>query len=785
MQDSVHAGLSAADLNFNPPQFAEDALAEALRRHYGIEGRFSRLDGERDQNHRIDCADGRQFVFKVSSPGEEPGAVDFQIGALQHLERSAPDLAVPRLIPSLAGNTREWIDDGQSGPHMIRLLSWLQGEPLSGGAALEPGIFRSAADFQARLAQGLRGYFHPHARHFVAWDIQRALVLDPGVQARVQQDALALAGGFVRRLEREVLPRLSTLRAQVVHSDGHTGNLLRPADTSNVVSGVIDFGDMVHAPLVQDLAVMIASFLRYGGMRFDNALAQLESYNRVMPLDDADLEMLHDMVMLRIVTALFLYDFRAATMEEPPAWIAEERPDIVKALQLYLSIDPADALAQYRMACGRAAPRVAAPSAELQARRDKVLGPSYRLFYTEPVQLVRGEGVWLWDAEGRRYLDCYNNVASVGHCHPHVVGALASQAATLNTHTRYLHENVVRYAERLTATMPAELSVCLLVCTGTEANDLAIRIARTVSGHEGVIVSEESYHGNSNVVGAASTCMYPAAEQPDWLATVEAPNGFRGSFRYGTPQIGLRYAEQLDGAVARLHALGHGTATFLCDTIWDSNGTILPPPGYLERAAAATRAAGGLFIADEVQAGFYRTGEQMWSFNYTGVVPDIVTLGKPIGAGHPLAAVITTPAIAAAFAKKHSYFNTFGGNPVSAAVGNAVLDVLERENLQQNVIAAGAVLEPGLHALRERFPFLADVRGKGLFWGLEIVQGAGSVEPDIERADRIINLLREDGCLLGRTGAFNNVVKIRPPLVFAPEHAQMLLEKLARALERS
>ncbi|MFM7784625.1 MAG: aminotransferase class III-fold pyridoxal phosphate-dependent enzyme, partial [Gammaproteobacteria bacterium] len=432
-----------------------------------------------------------------------------------------------------------------------------------------------------------------------------------------------------------------------------------------------------------------------------------------------------------------------------------------------------------------ASARPMVPAEELLARREKVLGPSYRLFYREPVQLVRGEGVWLYDADGRRYLDGYNNVASVGHCHPHVVAALASQAATLNTHTRYLHESVVRYAERLTATMPAELSVCLLVCTGTEANDLAIRIARTVSAQEGVIVSEESYHGNSNVVGAASTCMYPAAEQPDWLATVEAPNGFRGRHRYGTPHIGVRYAEQLDEAIAQLKKRGHGTAAFLCDTIWDSNGTILPPPGYLERAAAAVRAAGGLVIADEVQAGFYRTGTQMWCFRHTGLVPDIVTLGKPIGAGHPLAAVITTPAIAAAFARKYSYFNTFGGNPVSAAVGNAVLDVLERESVQQNVIAAGAVLEPGLQALQARHAFIGDVRGAGLFWGLEIVRGAGSTEPDVERADRIINLLREDGCLLGRTGAFNNVVKIRPPLVFSPAHAELLLEKLGVALARS
>jgi 4-aminobutyrate aminotransferase-like enzyme len=438
---------------------------------------------------------------------------------------------------------------------------------------------------------------------------------------------------------------------------------------------------------------------------------------------------------------------------------------------------------RYRAACGRVgrAPQNVDID-RLRERRGRALGPSYRLFYDRPVHLVRGEGVWLYDADGRRYLDCYNNVASVGHCHPHVVGALSRQAATLNTHTRYLHDNVVRYAERLSATFPADLSVCYFVCTGTEANDLAIRIARVVSGHEGVIVSDDSYHGNSNVVGAASTSMYPKSEQPEWLATVPAPNGYRGEYRYGTPELGLKYAAKIDAAIAQLGQRGQSSAAWLCDVIFDSNGTILPPAGYLEYTARAIRAAGGLFIADEVQSGFYRTGEQMWGFGYADVVPDIVTLGKPIGDGHPLGAVVTTPAIAAKFAGKGSYFNTFGGNPVSAAVGLAVLDVLEREGVQQNVIAAGKVLEAGLAQLAAKYPLVADVRGKGLFWGLEIVRDHATRAPAVAEADRIMNLLREDGFLLGRTGAFDNVIKVRPPLVFTPENARMLLEGLDRAL---
>ncbi len=784
MNVALQRPLSAGDLNFNPPSFPLAQLRDCAREHWGLTGELAPLDGERDQNHRLTTADGKSYVLKVSAGGESEGAVDFQVAALRHLERHAADLPVPRVVASSKGNDREWIAAADGKRHMVRLLSWLPGAPLSQSKPLGIHALRNAGAFQARLAKGLRGFFHPHARHFVAWDIQRALLLEPGVQAWVADDAKALCADFNPRFQREVLPRLPALRAQVVHSDGHADNLLRAPDSDEIV-GVIDFGDMVHAPLVQDLAVTLASYARHGEMSLENAVAQVEAWNAVLPLEDEELEVLHDLTLLRLATALCLYDFRIHATDKPPAWLKEERPDIVKALKRFLAFDRAEVHERYRAACGRA---VRAPSNldidSLHERRKRALGPSYRLFYKRPVHLVRGEGTWLYDANGRRYLDCYNNVASVGHCHPHVVAALSRQAATLNTHTRYLHDNVVRYAERLAATMPDPLRVCYFVCTGTEAIDLAIRIARTVTKHEGVIVSDDSYHGNSNVVGAASTCMYPKSEQPAWLATVPPPNGYRGEYRYGTPDFGRRYAAKIDPAIAALQERKQGAAAFVCDIIFDSNGTILAPPGYLEHTAAAIRAAGGLLVADEVQSGFYRTGEEMWAFNYSRTVPDIVCLGKPIGDGHPIGAVITTPEIAAKFAAKFSYFNTFGGNPVSAAVGMAVLDVMEREGIQQNVIAAGKVLEPGLKQLAAKYPIVADVRGKGLFWGLEIVRDHATRAPAVEDADRIINLLREDGFLLGRTGAFDNVVKIRPPLVFTPDNARMLIEGLDRALAR-
>jgi len=419
---------------------------------------------------------------------------------------------------------------------------------------------------------------------------------------------------------------------------------------------------------------------------------------------------------------------------------------------------------------------------KLIERRRKAMGSAYRLFYQQPVHLVRGEGVWLYDSDGRKYLDCYNNVASVGHCHPQVLEALTTQASMLNTHTRYLHENVVRYAERLGDTLPGNLSICMFVCTGTEANDLAFRIARTVTGNEGAIVTEEAYHGNSIVVTELSTEEYPATERPDYLEAIEAPNAYRGSYRYDEPDFGEKYAGFADDAIEKLAGRGKCPAMFMCDNIFSSNGILTPPPEYLQGVYRRVRAAGGLIVADEIQSGLCRLGDHMWGFEDSEVVPDIVTMGKPIGDGHPLAAVVTTHQIAEEFARKFRYFNTFGGNPVSTAVGLAVLDVIEDENILQNVNRVGEYLGEGLRALAPQHELVGDVRGKGLFYGLELVRDQASRKPATEEALRVRELLRENGVLLGVTSAFDNVIKIRPPMVFSQENADLLLESLSQAL---
>jgi 4-aminobutyrate aminotransferase-like enzyme len=421
---------------------------------------------------------------------------------------------------------------------------------------------------------------------------------------------------------------------------------------------------------------------------------------------------------------------------------------------------------------------------ELIERRQRAMGPAYSHFYEEPLYLTRGEGVWLFDNEGRKYLDCYNNVPSVGHCHPHVVDAVAKQLGTLNTHTRYLHHAIVEYAEMLAATLPGDLSVCTLVCTGTEANDLAYRIARTVSGNEGAICTVGAYHGNSTLVSELSPGFERTRPQPDFVVDVRPPDVYRGPFGEDDTNYLQKYADLVDDGIAELSEKGHRPAMMIIDSIYDAVGVHTPPPEYQQKVYEKVRAAGGLVVCDEVQSGLTRMGDNFWGFMDSSVIPDIVTMGKPMGAGHPLAVVVTTPEIAADFAKESHYFNTFGGNPVSASAGKAVLEVVAREDLLANVKRSGDYLVAGFRKLADQHELIGDIRGKGLFLAVELVRSRDTKEPASSEAAAVIELMRESGVLLALIGEQRNTLKLRPPLVFTTEHADIALAALNDALSR-
>jgi len=417
----------------------------------------------------------------------------------------------------------------------------------------------------------------------------------------------------------------------------------------------------------------------------------------------------------------------------------------------------------------------------LLERRYRVLGRSAPLFYERPVHLVKGQGVWVTDAEGRDYLDVYNNVPHVGHCHPHVVEAIARQAGTLNLHTRYLHETVVEYAERLTATFDPSLTSVVFTCSGTESNELALRMARYRSGGTGLIVSDFSYHGNSETLASVTTC-FPVPEPfPGFARKIVVPDPYRDRQRRSDEELAVHFAAQVDAAVRSLQAEGIQVAALLIDTLFANEGLPETVPGYVAKAVEIVRAAGGLFICDEVQAGFGRTGT-MWGHQLSGAVPDIVTLGKPMGNGHPVAGVVAPTDLIESFGAAATYFNTFGGNPVSAAAGMAVLDVLEREQLLENARTVGAYVKAGLRQLADKHAIVGNVRGRGLFFGLELVDGDVNRSPATAQTKQVMNLMRENGVLVSRIGRYDNVLKMRPPMVFAQEHADRLLTTLDDAL---
>jgi 4-aminobutyrate aminotransferase-like enzyme len=418
---------------------------------------------------------------------------------------------------------------------------------------------------------------------------------------------------------------------------------------------------------------------------------------------------------------------------------------------------------------------------DLMQRRARLMGPNVPTFYRTPVHLVRGEGVWLWDAAGTRYLDCYNNVPHVGHCHPRVVEAICRQAGILNTHTRYLHDLVLDYIDRLTATLGHGISQAIMTCTGSEANDIALRMAQAATGKTGIIATDNTYHGNTGATSVLSTRRPPIGGYPGHVRLVPAPDSLRpvGGSLEGQAQA---FAAHVARAIAELEAAGHGFSGMMLCPVFANEG--IPPvqPGFLDPTVAVIRRAGGLVIADEVQPGFGRVGSHFWGHDWLGIAPDVVTVGKPMANGHPVAAVLATPAVMGAFREAFGYFNTFGGNPVSAAACMAVMDVMEDEGLQQNAARVSAHAMDRLRALRH--PLLAEVRSAGLIFGAEFVLD-DAMTPATDFVTEVVERMVERGFILNRIGRAGNTLKIRPPMPFSVENADMLIDALQDVLAKA
>ena len=415
----------------------------------------------------------------------------------------------------------------------------------------------------------------------------------------------------------------------------------------------------------------------------------------------------------------------------------------------------------------------------LMARREAVLGPNVPTFFENPVHLVKGEGVWVWDADGRKYLDCYNNVPHVGHCHPNVVAAIAAQAAILNTHTRYLHDGIIDYAERLTAKFQPQLNQVIMVCSGSEANDIALRMAQAMTGKTGIISTDNTYHGNTMAVSQLSSRKPPIGGYAANIRHVTAPDTLRpvGGSMAGQAEA---FAREIQIAIDDLEASGHGFSGFLFCPTFANEGLPNLPQDFMQPAAKVIHAAGGILIADEVQPGFGRSGDTWWGHDWLGLSPDVVTLGKPMANGHPVAAVVARAEVMAAFRNAFGYFNTFGGNPVSCSAAAATLDVIENENLVANAKTIGAEFLQNLQGLDHTS--IANTRGRGLFIALELETDGVA---DEALAAHVVEYARNNGMLMGRTGRNRNVLKLRPPMPFSAENATLATEILNRAFQNA
>ena len=751
------------------PALTPADAVRALGTLFGVDADDARdLGSERDRTFLLSAGGRPCAVLKVSNSAEDPEVLDMEAAAALHAHAVDPGLgvALPWAVPGADGVFRApWQDGGTT--CWVRAYDVLPGASRIEATTLSDAALVAWGRTTARLGRALRGFSHPRAHRTMLWDVQHAARVRDLLGHVADDDLRGLAGRALDRFADVVVPVWPRLRAQVVHGDLTVDNAV--SDAEGLVTGVVDFGDMSFATLLTDLASTLDSLCggRDGEELFRAARLVLDGYQRVTPLEPEELDVVGEAWAARAALDIAISRWRVAQGLEEAAF-AQRFNDVSADTLRTLEAVGWDGVRQ-RLG----GTRTEAPTRALVERRAAVFGPATEpLSYAEPLHVAHADGVWVTDVTGRRFLDAYNNVPVVGHAHPRVTEAIARQARRVNTHTRYVSEPAIELAERLAASCPPGLDTVLLVNSGSEANDLAWRLARAATGGTGFVCTDFAYHGITEAIAAVSPEVWVDGRRPEHVATWTPPDPLRGN-------------DTSDGsfvaALSRLRAAGHPPAAVILDGVLTSDGVVDLDPGYVQRLHALTREAGALWIADEVQAGHARTGEALWCFDRFGITPDVVTLGKPMGNGHPVAAVITRREIAQAAASSTVLFSTFGGNPVSAVAALAVLDVLEDERVLDRVRVTGEALRSALREAAAPYPAVGDVRGVGLAIGVELVR-PGTLDPDPALARAVRDGLRGRGVLVGTTGRPGNVLKVRPPLAFTTAQVPVLVEAFAATL---
>jgi 4-aminobutyrate aminotransferase-like enzyme/Ser/Thr protein kinase RdoA (MazF antagonist) len=765
-------------LTASRPALSETDAIELARACFAVTAAAARdLGSERDRTFALAAAGGEPVaILKVSNASEDPEVLDMEAEAALHVTAADPGLrvAVPwrpvrraesarpaRPGDAVADLRARWSHAGVV--HWARLYDVLPGHSRIEAAQLSDAALIAWGETTARLDQALRGFTHPRARRTMLWDVQHALASRAMLGHIRDARQRALVTRVLDEFERTVTPVWARLRAQVAHTDLSVDNTV--TNDAGLITGIIDFGDMSHTALMTELASVLDSLGvgREGDELFRVARLILDGFQRRTELEDTELDVLGVMWAARSAVTIAISSWRVARGLEEQAFAERHNAECARMLMTMEEAGWPEVARQL----GAPVPRPDGRS--LETRRAAAFGPAMEaLFYDVPVEVAHAEGSWITDTARRRYLDAYNNVPCVGHGHPRVSAAIARQGRRINTHMRYLHPSAIELAERLVALCPPALDTVLLVNSGSEANDLAWRMATAVTGRSGGLCTAFAYHGITQATAALSPESWGDAPGPPHIERWEPPDPYRGEHLNGAG---------FAAAMGRLRARSMEPAAAILDGLVMSDRIDDLDPAYVQDLVRQTRDAGALWIADEVQAGHGRTGE-MWAFDGFGVVPDFVTLGKPMGNGHPVAAVVTRSEIVRALAGHTSLFSTFGGNPVSAAAALAVLDVIDDERVLERVRESGDALRGALDGLADAHEAIGHVRGVGLACGVEIVSDRAGRTPDGPRARAVRDRLRHHGVLIGTTGRAGNILKLRPPLAFTAEHVPVLVSAL-------
>lgn len=766
------------------PQVPLEGAQEAAMRLFGVTGDVVELPGDRDRNFRVGEGDGAIVLKITDAPADE---LDLAAQALERLSGADGALAIGRALKTQAGEPWALVEGVDGRSHKAWAVGWLDGVPLAHAGERAPGLTGQLGEELGRARVALDGWEHPAMDRSLKWDLRR------GLGVAWEREA-ALVCPRERRVLRETLAsvevplseRGSSLRVGVIHGDANDHNILvRESEPADRPCGLLDVGDIDRSWILAEVSIA-AAYLMLGEPDPLGVLAEfVGGYHRTDPIPSEELDSVFDLLRLRLCVSVAVAAEQRAAEPENEYLSVSYQP----AIELLKRLQRLDRGAVHALLVEACSLEVASPvksSGALIERRRASLGPNLSISYDAPLEIVRGEGRYLIDATGRSYLDAVNNVPQVGHCHPRVVARGSAQMATLNTNTRYLSEVRMSFVERLLSTFPPPLEVVYLVNSGSEANELARRLVKAHAGAGDWVVLDAGYHGNTDALVDLSPYKFSGAGGggcPEHVLVAELPDRHRGRWGYEVADAGARYARDVARLLDEGESAGRAAAAFMAESIPGCGGQLVLPDGYLAECYAAIRSKGGLAIADEVQVGCGRVGSHWWAFETQGVVPDIVTVGKPLGNGHPIGAVVTTRAVAESFDAGMEYFNTFGGNPVSCAIADEVLKVIEEEGLRENALSAGAAMLEGLVELGKRHEGIGDVRGLGLYLGVACVKEDGSKEPNAALAKDVVERARARGVLLSTDGMDHDVIKMKPPLVFDVSDAAHVLAMLDESFE--